>query len=219
MSSISFDLAGAGQDAFVHGGRENLRRRCLHAAFRRQPCLPPGGDAAIEDGDVLYADIFQRPVGARGRTEIENVHARRHHDNMAVLVDAEIADQLFEFRRGRHHERHIVARNAPAGLVVVTVNAAWNMRGRVSRRAAAVDRGTDVEDDQVGIGTMGIEPLGGDQRFCMRTGDRNHHGRTEQHRGTETPYGPDGIELEECFHGADFDVGKPPQRHERLPLK
>jgi hypothetical protein len=92
-------------------------------------------------------DKLQRPVDARRRAEVARVHAGRNDHDVIVLVDAGLADQLFELRRGRHHERHAVAGDPPAGLVVVAVDRAGDVAGRVGLSPAAVDRRADVEHD------------------------------------------------------------------------
>jgi len=51
-----------------------------------------------------------------------------------------------------------------AGLVVVAVDRAGDMRLLVGRGAAAVDRGADVEHEQVGVVQVLLEPVGRNQR-------------------------------------------------------
>jgi hypothetical protein len=53
------------------------------------------------------------------------------------------------------------------------------------RAAAAFDGGADVEHDQFGIGEVLVEPLRRNERVGMGPRNRNGHGRTEQHGGTE----------------------------------
>src|SRR5450759_495303 len=103
------DIGSERQDAVVDGGGEDRRRWRVRAGVERQASRFPGGEAAVEDRNIAAAGVFQRPVGTRGGAEIEHVHAGRHHDHVAVLVDAEIADQRFQLGRGRHQERHVVA--------------------------------------------------------------------------------------------------------------
>jgi hypothetical protein len=91
---------------------------------------------------------------------------------MRRFVDAKIADQLFQLRHGRYHERHVVARDAPTRLVVVAVHAAGNVTGRVGLCPATVYRRADIEDDQVGIGTMAVKPLHAHERLGVRPGYR-----------------------------------------------
>ena len=107
-----------------------------------------------------------------------------------VFIDTKITDQLFKLGNGRHHERNVVARDAPARLVVVAMDAARDVRGRVSLRATTVDGRTDVEDDQVLIGAMGVEPLRADERLGMGARDRRRHCGAEQDRGAETTQRP-----------------------------
>ena len=69
-----------------------LRPALDRQARRLQAAKPP---SRIET--LLTPDDLQRPVDARRRAEIGVAHAGRHHDDVAVLVDAEFADQLFQF--------------------------------------------------------------------------------------------------------------------------
>ena len=98
------------------------------------------------------AGDLERPIDPRRGAEIGRAHAGRHDDDMAVLVDAGLADQLLERRSRRQHERHAVARDAPAGLVVVAVHRAGDMRLGVGLGAAAVDRRANVEHHDRRIG-------------------------------------------------------------------
>ena len=143
------DLGNHRAHARIDGGGKDPRRRRRHAALDRHAGFGPGRNAAIEDRDVFHADIFQRPIGARAGPEVEHAHAGRHHDDLRVLVDAEVADQLFKLGRRRHHERHVVAGYPPAVFVVVAVYGARNMGGLVGLGAAAVDGRADIEHDQV----------------------------------------------------------------------
>src|SRR5262245_1430971 len=59
------NVARQGQDAVIDACSENFRRRWLRSAFERQTCLPPSGNAAIENRDILQTDVFQSPIGAR----------------------------------------------------------------------------------------------------------------------------------------------------------
>src|SRR4029078_7403140 len=57
-----FDIGGFGQDAFVDRCRKNLWRWSFYSALQRQTCLPPGGNTAVENGDVFDAGIFHGPI-------------------------------------------------------------------------------------------------------------------------------------------------------------
>jgi hypothetical protein len=45
----------------------------------------------------------------------------------------------------------------------------------------------------------------------MRPGDRNGHGRAEQHRGTKSTQGGEGVETNCSFHGTASRLDWPPQ--------
>src|SRR5262249_46638638 len=104
-------------------------------------------------------------------TEVQHVHAGWHHDNVAVLINPKITDELFQLRFGWDHERNIVPGDAPTRLVVVAMNAAGNVRARVSLRPAAVDRRPNIEDDKIRIRTMSVQPLCRDERLRVRVGN------------------------------------------------
>ena len=179
------DIGSERQDAVVDGGGEDRRRWRVRASVERQASRFPVGEAAVEDRNIADAGVFQRPVGTRGGAEIEHVHAGRHHDHVAVLVDAQIADQLFQLGRGRHHERHVVAVDPPAGLVVVAVRGARDMRLRERLRLAAVDGRADVEHHQVCIAQMAVEPGGAHQRLRIGGGGGRGEDKNEREAGGE----------------------------------
>ena len=64
------DIGAARDQTLVEGRGKNRRRRPGFALLDRKAGRLPGGDAAIEDRDVLQADDLERPVGARGGTEM-----------------------------------------------------------------------------------------------------------------------------------------------------
>src|SRR5262249_33209374 len=132
-----------------------------------------------------------------------------HHD-VAGLIDAEIADQLFEFGDGRHHERDVVARHAPARLVVVAVDAARDVRGRISLRAAAIDGRTATQADPLLIGAMRVEPRRSNKRLGRGTRYRRGQGGAEQDRGADTTQRFARAEANKCFHDTGSWVEKPP---------
>ena len=113
---------------------------------------------------------------------------------MFVFVDANVTDQLFQFGHGRQHERHIVAGDPPAGLVIVAMHTAGDMRGGIGLRATAIDGGADIEDDHVLVAEMGFEPFDIHQRLLGRRG-RGGEGRAQRQDGGER--GGAGLTIEE----------------------
>jgi hypothetical protein len=101
---------------------------------------------------------------------------------MRVLVDAELADQLLQFRERRQHERHAAARHAPAGLVVVAVDRARDVTLLERLDAAAVDGGAHVEHEQVGIVEVLLQPRGGYERR-RAFGPRRNGEHEQRHDG------------------------------------
>jgi hypothetical protein len=87
------------------------------------------------------------------------------------------------------------------------MDAAWDVRGRVSLRTTTVDGGTDIEDDQVLVGPMGVEPLRADERIGMGSRDRRGHCGAEQDRSAETAQAR--TEANKCFHDTGSWVEKP----------
>ena len=129
------------------------------------------------------AGHLERPVDPRGRAEVGRADAGRHDDHVSILVDAGFADELLELGLVRQHERHAVARDAPAGLVVVAVHRARDVRLGVSLGAAAVDRRADVEHDHRRIALVLLQPLRRNQRRsrlgrCRHCGDRGEDAST-----------------------------------------
>jgi len=172
----------------VEAEREDFRRRNRPAAFDRIGRRLPGSKAAVENRHRGVARGLQGPIDPRRSAEIGRADARRHHDYVAILVDADFADQLFQLGRSRHHERHAAARDAPPGLVVIAVHRARNMRLRVSLGAAAVDRRPDVKHHDRWIRLMILQPWRGHQwldrhRQCRHPG----HGDGSKHRNGKGP--------------------------------
>jgi hypothetical protein len=90
------------------------------------------------------------------------------------------------------------------------VDAARDVRGCISLRATTIDRGTDIEDDQVFIGAMRVEPLRSDERLGMGTRNRRRQGGAEQDRRADTAQCLAGAEANKCFHDTGSLVEKTP---------
>ena len=71
--------------------------------------------------------------------------------------------------------------------------------GRASEEEAS-EVPADIEDDQIRINTMAVEPFHADERFGMRARDRSGQCGAEQDRGAEATQRLTRAEVKGCFH-------------------
>ena len=195
----------------TESGRHPPSPRIFTAALDRVRGVGlPGGKAAVENRHLGKAGRLEGPVNPRRRPEVERAHAGRRHDDMAVLVDAELADQLLELGRRRQHEWNAVAGDAPAGFVVVAVHGARDVAARIGVGAAAIDRRAYVDHDDLGAAEASLQPGRRHERVRglreCGAGERKHGSHPDEvadktgsgqgeHRSTESDLTPDGSGL------------------------
>ena len=107
------------------------------------------------------------------------IGAGGHDHDVAFVVDAEAADQLFEIGLGRQHAGHAVDLGAPAGRVVVGVDGTRNVRPLEQIRRLALAGAAHVEHDDAGLAEIGLEPVDGDERL-VGLGGGAEDGRDQQ---------------------------------------
>ena len=178
---------------FVGQAGGHLRRLGARpVSGQRQPGLPPFGEPAVEDRDLLETGGFQRPVDAGRRAEIGLIRAFiDDHDRRARL----------EPRRGEPRAQRLVGqpqtrillRAAPAAIG--RVHRAGDVAGGVVRgdlsllvRLARLG-GADVDDVDLALGGERLKFGGAEELAPLGLGGRGRCERGEKRAGGEKAAG------------------------------
>ena len=140
----------------VEAGASGLRL----AAFDRTVLGDPLGQAAVEDGDAVGAEMAKHEPAARRAAQRTVVV----DDDAVVAADAEVAHGRAEFGRRGEHVRHRV-RLVRQRLDVEEARAGDVPGLKLGCRVAAVGghEHACIDDDEVGLAEMLVEPGGRNQ--------------------------------------------------------
>src|SRR5690606_5749458 len=112
--------------------------------------------AAVEDRDLVMAEILESPVDAGGAAELGGIGTPGHDNDVVVTVDAKFADELDDLLERRKLAGHALNLGAPACAGIGSDDRALDIR--IGAKIGGLDLVADVDDDDVFLAGVSLQP-------------------------------------------------------------